>query len=82
MPSRDTEAIVEAVQRPTMKFVATKAADQLVRCTASAIDWSVSVPASSIRSVRFLPERGIDSSNCQNFAYGTDATDYTLAVAC
>ncbi|SFQ26360.1 hypothetical protein SAMN05216330_12210 [Bradyrhizobium sp. Ghvi] len=23
-----------------------------------------------------------DSSNCQNFAYGTDATDCTLAVAC
>jgi hypothetical protein len=26
---RDTEAIAEAVQRPTMKFVATKTADQL-----------------------------------------------------
>ena len=26
---RDAEAIAEAVQRPTMKFVATKAADQL-----------------------------------------------------
>ena len=26
---RDAEAIAEAVQRPTMKFVATKSADQL-----------------------------------------------------
>jgi transposase len=26
---RDAEAIAEAVQRPTMKFVATKTADQL-----------------------------------------------------
>ena len=28
---RDAEAIAEAVQRPTMKFVATKTADQLDR---------------------------------------------------
>ncbi|WP_235976806.1 IS110 family transposase [Bradyrhizobium archetypum] len=51
---RDAEAIAEAVQRPTMKFVATKTADQLdlQARTASAIDWLVSVPASSIRSVR------------------------------
>src|SRR6266850_1402024 len=36
---RDAEAIAEAVQRPTMKFVATKTADQLdlQGCTASAI---------------------------------------------
>jgi len=39
---RDAEAIAEAVQRPTMKFVATKSADQLdlralhrVRCVTS-----------------------------------------------
>src|ERR1044071_5689132 len=51
---RDAEAIAEAVQRPTMKFVATKTADQLdlQALHASAIDWSVSVPAPSIRSVR------------------------------
>src|SRR5882757_4696940 len=50
---RDAEAIAEAVQRPTMKFVATKTADQLdlqltsrsrTRCSAA------SAPASSIRS--------------------------------
>src|SRR5437763_2358409 len=42
---RDAEAIAEAVQRPTMKLVATKTA------TARVSDWSVSAPASSIRSV-------------------------------
>jgi len=50
---RDAEAIAEAVQRPTMKFVATKTADQLDlqalhRC---ANGWSASAPASSIRFV-------------------------------
>jgi hypothetical protein len=49
---RDAEAIAEAVQRPTMRFVATKTADQLDlqalhRCGS---DWSASVPVSSIRS--------------------------------
>ena len=50
---RDAEAIAEAVQRPTMKFVATKSADQLVtcrRCTACVSGWSASAPALSIRS--------------------------------
>src|SRR3989449_4914005 len=42
---RDAEAIAEAVQRPTMKFVVTKTADQL-----EASGWSASAPASSIRS--------------------------------
>jgi transposase len=52
---RDAEAIAEAVQRPTMKFVATRTADQLdlqalhrVRERA----WSRSAPASSIKSAR------------------------------
>ena len=49
---RDAEAIAEAVQRPTMKFVATKTADQLdlqaLHRVRSA--WSASVPALSIRS--------------------------------
>jgi transposase len=52
---RDAEAIAEAVQRPTMKFVATKTADQLdlqaLHRVRDRLDWSVSVPASSIRSV-------------------------------
>jgi hypothetical protein len=49
---RDAEAIAEAVQRPTMKFVATKTAEQLDlqalhRCGSG---WLVSAPASSTRS--------------------------------
>ena len=38
---RDAEAIAEAVQRPTMKFVATKTADQLDcrRCIGCVSDW-------------------------------------------
>ena len=52
---RDAEAIAEAVQRPTMKFVATKTADQLdlQALTGCASDWSVSGPASSIKSALF-----------------------------
>src|SRR5262249_54062476 len=50
---RDAEAIAEAVQRPTMKFVATKTADQLdlQALVACASAWSASVPPSSTRSV-------------------------------
>jgi hypothetical protein len=51
---RDAEAIAEAVQRPTMKFVATKTAEHSStcrRCIAYASDWSVSAPASSIKFV-------------------------------
>jgi hypothetical protein len=50
---RDAEAIAEAVQRPTMKFVATKTADQLdlQRCTGCANGWSGSAPPSSTRFV-------------------------------
>src|SRR5207248_1323011 len=66
---RDAEAIAEAVQRPTMKFVATKTADQLdlqalhrVRerrhCIVCGSDWSASGPASSIKFA-FLLERGV-----------------------
>jgi hypothetical protein len=50
---RDAEAIAEAVQRPTMKFVATKTVEQLDcrRRTGCGSDWSASAPASSIRFV-------------------------------
>jgi transposase len=52
---RDAEAIAEAVQRPTMKFVATTTADQLDRkhCTECGTGWSASARASSIRSAPF-----------------------------
>ena len=58
---RDAEAIAEAVQRPTMKFVATKTADQLIckPCIVCASDWSVSAPASSIRSARSCWSAGL-----------------------
>ena len=44
---RDAEAIAEAVQRPTMKFVATKTADQLdlQACIGYGSGWSASAPA-------------------------------------
>ena len=49
---RDAEAIAEAVQRPTMKFVATKSVDQLDLQALHRVRerWSVSARASSIRS--------------------------------
>ena len=59
---RDAEAIAEAVQRPTMRFVATKTTDQLDlqrRCTGCVNGWSVSAPASSTRFCAFMLERGI-----------------------
>src|SRR5215217_6415753 len=57
---RDAEAIAEAVQRPTMKFVATKTADQLdLQALHLASDWSVSAPASSIRSARSCWSAGL-----------------------
>jgi Transposase len=48
---RDAEAIAEAVQRPTMKFVATKTVEQLdlLHSTGCASDWSVSALVSSIK---------------------------------
>ena len=47
---RDAEAIAEVVQWPTMKFVATKTADQidLQALHACVNDWSASAPASSL----------------------------------
>jgi hypothetical protein len=52
---RDAEAIAEAVQRPTMKFVATKTADQLdlQALHRGRERWSASAPALSIRSAPF-----------------------------
>ena len=51
----DAEAIAEAVQRPTMKSVATKKPSNSVckLCTGCVSGWSASAPASSIRSVRY-----------------------------
>ena len=64
---RDAEAIAEAVQRPTMKFVATKTADQLdLQALHRVRERLVSQrPVSSIKS--FLLERGIAVRQGQRF---------------
>jgi transposase len=58
---RDAEAIAEAVQRPTMKFVATKAADQLdLQALHRVRDRLVGKRTGVINQIRaFLLERGI-----------------------
>jgi transposase len=58
---RDAEAIAEAVQRPTMKFVATKTADQLdLQALHRVREGLVRQRASIINQIRaFLLERGI-----------------------
>jgi hypothetical protein len=56
--------IAEAVQRPTMKFVATKTADQLdlQACTGCASGLSVSARASSFRSAPSCTETPWDEA--------------------
>jgi transposase len=58
---RDAEAIAEAVQRPTMKFVATKTADQLdLQALHRVRERLVRQRTGIINQIRaFLPERGI-----------------------
>jgi hypothetical protein len=58
---RDAEAIAEAVQRPTMKFVATKTADQLdLQALHRVRERLVSQRAGIINQIRaFLLERGV-----------------------
>jgi transposase len=58
---RDAEASAEAVQRPTMKFVATKTADQLdLQALHRVRDRLVGQRTGVINQIRaFLPERGI-----------------------
>jgi transposase len=58
---RDAEAIAEAVQRPTMKFVATKSADQLdLHALRRVRERLVSQRTGIINQIRaFLLERGV-----------------------
>jgi len=58
---RDAEAITEAVQRPTMKFVATKSADQLdLQALHRVRERLVSQRTGIVNQIRaFLLERGI-----------------------
>ena len=67
---RDAEAIAEAVQRPTMKFVATKPriSSTCRQCTGYGSGWSASVLASSIKSApscwSAALRRGKDNVTC------------------
>jgi transposase len=57
---RDAEAIAEAVQRPTMKFVATKTAEQLEQALHRVRERLVNQRTGIINQIRaFLLERGI-----------------------
>jgi transposase len=66
---RDAEAITEAVQRPTMKFVATKTADQLdLQALHRVRERLVSQRTGIINQIRaFLLERGIAVRQGQRF---------------
>jgi transposase len=66
---RDAEAIAEAVQRPTMKFVATKTADQLdLQALHRVRERLVSQRTGIINQIRaFLLERGIAVPQGQRF---------------
>ena len=63
---RDAEAIAEAVQRPTMKFVATKTADQLdLQALHRVRERLVSQRTGIINQIRaFLLERGVTLLAC------------------
>src|ERR1700757_287046 len=66
---RDAEAIAEAVQRPTMKFVATKTADQLdLQALHRVRERLVSQRTGVVNQIRaFLLERGIAVRQGQRF---------------
>jgi transposase len=66
---RDAEAIAEAIQRPTMKFVATKTADQLdLQALHRVRERLVSQRTGIINQIRaFLLERGISVRQGQRF---------------
>ena len=66
---RDAETIAEAVQRPTMKFVATKSADQLdLQAMHRVRERLVSQRTGTINQIRtFLLERGIAVRQGQRF---------------
>jgi transposase len=56
---RDAEAIAEAVQRPTMKFVATKTADQLDLQALHRVRERLVSQRTGIQIRAFLLERGV-----------------------
>ena len=64
---RDAEAIAEAVQRPTMRFVATKTADQLDLQALHRVRERLVSQRTGIINRAFLLERGIAVRQGQRF---------------
>ena len=64
---RDAEAIAEAVQRPTMKFVATKTADQLDLQALHRVRERLVSQRTGVINQAFLLERGIAVRQGQRF---------------
>ena len=81
---RDAEAIAEAVQRPTMKFVATKTAEQLdLQALHRVRERSVGRRTSIINQIRaFLLERGICGAAGAEFPARRVANDPGQAHRC
>ena len=81
---RDVEAIAEAVQRPTMKFVATKTAEQLdLQALHRVRERLVSQRTGIINQIRaFLLERGVRSISCAHLqkVAGGSFTDQDDAI--
>jgi len=81
---RDAEAIAEAVQRPTMKFVATKTADQLdLQALHRVRERLVSQRTGIINQIRaFLLERGIAVRQGQRFLHASCRTFWRCLRMC
>jgi len=81
---RDAEAIAEAVQRPTMKFVATKTADQLdLQALHRVRERLVSQRTGIINQIRaFLLERGIAVRQGLRFFTRRAAAHISYAARC
>ena len=79
---RDAEAIAEAVQRPTMKFVATKSADQLdLQALHRVRERLVRQRTGTINQIRaFLLERGV--AVCQGLRFLRAELTGILATRC
>jgi hypothetical protein len=81
---RDAEAIAEAVQRPTMKFVATKAADQLdLQALHRVRERLVSQRTGIINQIRAFPRRGLCSHQSISVSAPARARSCrTLGITC
>jgi uncharacterized iron-regulated protein len=81
---RDAEAIAEAVQRPTMKFVATKTAEQLdLQALHRVRERLVSQRTGIIKQIRaFLLERGVTLDKVPASCAGNCRTSSPSALMC